>query len=78
MYIFPLCFLDIMEKFIIMNFHDATQKKTPKIFLNFFSLFFWCIKNILVKNNQLKSISYKYDYYLFKKCFINFLKLVLL
>jgi hypothetical protein len=30
---------DIMDKFIILNVHDATPKKTPKIILDFFPIF---------------------------------------
>jgi flagellar biosynthesis protein FliQ len=29
-----------MDKFIIMNVHDATPKKTPKIIPKFLSIFF--------------------------------------
>jgi len=36
MYVFPLFFLGIMNKFIIMNVHDVTRKKPQKISLIFF------------------------------------------
>jgi hypothetical protein len=44
-----------MDKFIVMNVHDATFKKTPKIIPNFFPCFFLVYeKKIHVKNNGLK------------------------
>jgi hypothetical protein len=53
-YIFPLICFNIMEKLIIMKVHDTTQKKIQKKFLKFPPPFFWCIKNIHVKSNELK------------------------
>ncbi len=51
MYVVPLICLGILDKFIIMNVHDATPKKPQKSTLNFsmFSLS-WCMKKIHVKN----------------------------
>ncbi len=46
MYVFPLVFFRChicMDKFTIMNVHDTTPKKTPRIILKFFPIFsLWC------------------------------------
>jgi len=42
---FPWFVLGIMDKFIIVNIHDATPKKPQKYSLNFFPIFLsWCVK----------------------------------
>jgi len=50
---FPYFVLGIMDKFIIMNAHDATPKKPPKIILNFFFMSFLLVyeKKIHVRKN---------------------------
>ncbi len=55
MYVFPLVFFRYhicMDKFIIMNVHHTTPKKTPQIILKFFPFFLFgvrknipCLKN---------------------------------
>jgi len=52
-----------MEKFIIMNVHDATPKKTPKIILNFFPFFLLVYFKKFHVKRMINFLIWKYYYY---------------